>query len=110
MQTRICATLARCSITVTITVTITIIAITIIAITIIAVTIIAITIIAITIIAITIIAITIIVAASRDTYQAHTSATRITRLERAPEILICHLKRFRHDGMMGQVRLILSVT
>jgi uncharacterized membrane protein len=100
MQTRICATLARCSITVTITVTITIIAITIIAITIIAVT----------IIAITIIAITIIVAASRDTYQAHTSATRITRLERAPEILICHLKRFRHDGMMGQVRLILSVT
>ena len=100
MQTRICATLARCSITVTITVTITIIAITIIAITIIAVT----------IIAITIIATTIIVAASRDTYQAHTSATRITRLERAPEILICHLKRFRHDGMMGQVRLILSVT
>jgi ubiquitin C-terminal hydrolase len=35
--------------------------------------------------------------------QEHTSASRSTRLENAPEILICHLKRFRHDGMMGQV-------
>ena len=38
-----------------------------------------------------------------DTCKAHTSASRITRLECAPEILICHLKRFRHDGLMGQV-------